>query len=1231
MQFKFWAGRRDRLALALVGVIVLGAGLSLMSLLSESIRGTVTRSYEQTWRAPYDILVHVPLPGGAQVADITEPNLLTTLPPGITKAQWETVKAVSGVEIAAPLAVLGQLQASVYMTMGFGKSSAPKEYDLNSPGPGVYRVSSRLASADSTVPETVSWTKTVAFPDFRNGGKLPDYMPPDALKLDGKPVTNLGIHADVPVMLVGLDPAAEARLAGLEGALVKGRYLRSDESASPGLHPITEKDGTVIRPLSLPVLLNQYAFRGWSFTVTVEELDEHLQVKRLVEERRWAGPELAPFLQQGVNAFGAIRGQSGPLLYDMVASPFPDRWPVALALSPTQADPYGFLRTAGLEIDLGHSFRAWTPLRQSVEFDVAGLFDSAKLSVVMEPASHMPLMTYRPAEALHVLDAAGKPVNPPATVAGGISPVGFLSSPPVMVTTIPAAMAVAGDGAINAVQVKVAGAEHFTPETVAKVRAVADEIQRKTGLVAEVVMGSSPVNVLIKVPAAGGKPDYGWVEETWIHKNAATTAVQQTEFGYSLYIALVIAVALLYALATGLAGVTARRRELGVAAAVGWPGRALGRIAAAEQMLFALVAGLLAALVAAVGGAPPRTVGLTLLAGLLVYVPAAAAAWVAAAQVSPGDALRWGDTAPGRRVLPGTGALPLALASLMGRPGRTLLTMVAAALPTALLLVLAFISRHLSGVLFTTVTGQYAAMKAGPLQYMAGLIALAIAAMTAFDLVRQNAADHRQERALLHALGWPRFRIVLTMVAEGGVLGAVAGIIGTGVGVGLIALLYGRAVTAIWQTALLVALLPLGLGLVTGLLSSVAELRSWNRQSLAGVSERQVARFGQKTWLTAGALLVLAAVALGALALPPALRQMKARPATAPDLAARTVADIREAVAAQSKAMQQLDSTAFLATLDPAESAYVMEQRHWLENAAVWRKTHPDSPLGREAGEVHLLGDNTARVQIRQDPGGSIDTIWIKNADGRWLEHGRDHAVLTDGPVTVWYPALMETDRVRAFASETQKSLQRLGQAGWIISTPVTIELPANRSELRRSLGPDLATRDDIFYFWSEYGEPLRLPADRPPTPSMMTRVLAYESVRQMSHNQAAEWLPEGLARYAISQTTGEYKPAAVTAILPLARLTESHPLYDHKDPESVVDTVWLLAEYLTEHDGPDAVTRVLAAMAAAAPDDPQMTGPATFATRDRATIAAFEQATGRTWAELDRELQAWFQARAGR
>ena len=426
--------------------------------------------------------------------------------------------------------------------------------------------------------------------------------------------------------------------------------------------------------------------------------------------------------------------------------------------------------------------------------------------------------------------------------------------------------------------------------------------------------------------------------------------------------------------------------------------------------------------------------------------------------------------------------------------------------------------------------------------------------------------------------------------------------------------------------------MPLGLGLLTGLLSSLAELPSWNRADMAGVGERQVARFTIRTWLVAAAALLVVAGTVGALALPTTIQQLKASRTVAPDPVAEAAAAIRAVVAVQSAAMQQLDVTAFLATLDPAENAYVMEQRHWLENAVTWRKNHPTDPVGRKVEDIRFLGDNTARVQIQQSPGGFLDTIWTKTSDGRWLEHGRDHAVLQDGPVTVWYPSLMQPNRAREVAVQVQQVLEQLKKVGWSIRTPVTVELLSDRSELRRSLGPGLAERSDIFYYWSEYGEPLRFPVDRPILPETIMRALVYESVRQASHNQAAEWLPEGLARYAITRTTGAQQPSEVRGILPLTSLPETHPLYDRdlKGLAMAVDAAWMLAEYLTEHDGPDSVNQVLAALAAAAPDDPEMTGEATVARRDQRTIAAFEQVTGRSWEQLDRELQAWFQTKFG-
>ncbi|PZN08526.1 MAG: hypothetical protein DIU76_02380, partial [Bacillota bacterium] len=129
----------------------------------------------------------------------------------------------------------------------------------------------------------------------------------------------------------------------------------------------------------------------------------------------------------------------------------------------------------------------------------------------------------------------------------------------------------------------------------------------------------------------------------------------------------------------------------------------------------------------------------------------------------------------------------------------------------------------------------------------------------------QNAIDHRAERALLHALGWPRGWIGRLMVAEGALLGLLAGVAGDLLGMGVVGLLYGTGGLQAWRTALWVWLVPVGLGALTGWLSALLELRSWGWQALAGVEAGQVLRDG-RWWrwaFWAGVLALLgAAVAL---------------------------------------------------------------------------------------------------------------------------------------------------------------------------------------------------------------------------------------------------------------------------------------------------------------------------------------------------------------------------------
>lgn len=89
--------------------------------------GLVQRYVQEYWRSSYDVLVRPPGERSEVEAelDLLEPNALVTFRGGITRRQWENIRALPEVEVAAPIANLGvawitrevawtQLQPGIY-------------------------------------------------------------------------------------------------------------------------------------------------------------------------------------------------------------------------------------------------------------------------------------------------------------------------------------------------------------------------------------------------------------------------------------------------------------------------------------------------------------------------------------------------------------------------------------------------------------------------------------------------------------------------------------------------------------------------------------------------------------------------------------------------------------------------------------------------------------------------------------------------------------------------------------------------------------------------------------------------------------------------------------------------------------------------------------------------------------------------------------------------------------
>ncbi|MGY0203453.1 hypothetical protein ACW7EJ_07770, partial [Acinetobacter soli] len=90
-----------------------------------------------------------------------------------------------------------------------------------------------------------------------------------------------------------------------------------------------------------------------------------------------------------------------------------------------------------------------------VKLNYIGVFDPEKLDMARDPLTDLPMETYFPAKADWVIDANDEPVNPVKQMKPVNNDRGFLTRPPLVLTTLEAAAAIIGDEPISAIRVNV--------------------------------------------------------------------------------------------------------------------------------------------------------------------------------------------------------------------------------------------------------------------------------------------------------------------------------------------------------------------------------------------------------------------------------------------------------------------------------------------------------------------------------------------------------------------------------------------------------------------------------------------------------------------------------------------------------------------------------------------------------------------------------------------------------
>ncbi|MFF2022799.1 FtsX-like permease family protein [Streptomyces sp. NPDC058171] len=821
---RHWA----RSVALLVGILVAVSSFVVLTATTESSKLTVTGTIAKN-RGAFDILVRPK--GSAQALESAEglirPNSLSDVYGGITTDQLAIVRKVPGVDVAAPLAMLGHMSepggVAVDLadlipkgTRGTFDLGRTWEYDRGlstikqrthtvfitphpleaEPGPVVER---REAYADNTyrtnrffevlpsgerrevckgtmtqAEHTTSLSSSVTCLSW---SKVTHHYPdsePEVLTDQ----TQVLFNFPVSYLVAGVDPVAEAELFGLDEAVTKGKYLSPSGPAQ-----VTMPDQSV--EATLPMFRSAGAGGDLAVRVTLTRRgdDRPLLRKRFEAGARQLKHPLGKRSEFPLGEFLTTR----PVTYDLADDD-------TLRPRPVERPP---LSETILALDGRDTwFRSLVPRsergRQLLSHpEVVGTFHPERLPE-FDAASRVPLGTYG-APALTGADDRSRRLLGGNALWPASSPTSYVQQPPLMLVSMASVEWLADNtylphkqslAPVSAIRVRVAGVTGADEVSRERVRVAAEEVRKRTGLHVDIVLGSSPTARTVVLPAGeNGRPELK-LAEWWSKKNVATQIIEASDAKSLVLLVLVLVVCTLFVANAAASAVRSRRGELGLLAAVGWQRRHLFTIVLGELLLLGTIAGISGTGVAWAAGivldidVPPARAALAVPVALAVaLVSGAIPAWLAA-RVHPVTALRPAVTT-GRRTRMFAGVVGMALAGATRARGRTLLGTAAVATAAAATVLLLAATYTFQGTLAGSLLGETISVQVRSTDIAAVITMVVLSTVAVGDVIYLGVQDRAAEFALLRAVGWDEHVTTRLVLTEGTLIGLLGTLTGT--------------------------------------------------------------------------------------------------------------------------------------------------------------------------------------------------------------------------------------------------------------------------------------------------------------------------------------------------------------------------------------------------------------------------------------------------------------------
>ncbi len=623
-------------------------------LLSSTIQTTVAvgnQIISQSWRSSYDLVV---LPPQARLASTNSipADLLEGYDGGISIQQYEQIKELAGIEVAAPIAYIGYVQMPTPQVL----------FSQDALAPGYYRLDWTLTAFNGQR-TIVERRQTTYFYQFASCNYSLSAQVIDALSQKNvivicsdlqNPWSEFSTVDSGTFLMAAIDPTAENQLVYLDKSISAGRMLSSQDTLNINLDP---KLGSVldcptpqsppsnckhIPNYNIPVLFQkplpgQVALRGKFARIAPATIDPQVVLARggsaylshfpplqvifqgdvplaqndpqafTNREIVWNGHNWQPFVPfYGKDpAYYSIKFLYTPSGLTYQPAPPPGQSGTAYILLPggVQGPEVAFRHLQALHISEGKN--SFTP-KAFYYLDPLGEFTGDTLAAQFSnPLNWLPENTYTSPPAVLRYDAQGNPVAP-ANMLPTTNPAGYILQPPLALTTLTTAVRLRGNNIISAIRVRVSGVDAANPASWKRIQQEAALIEQRTHLRVLVTLGSSPRPTLVYVPGVkqgqfgANQPvsPIGWIEERWIAIGASILYLAQLGLTRLLLIAAVLFVCFGYLLVSFSSLVAAQRGEFAVLSALGWRPWQPARMFLAQALLLAVIGGALGTVIA---------------------------------------------------------------------------------------------------------------------------------------------------------------------------------------------------------------------------------------------------------------------------------------------------------------------------------------------------------------------------------------------------------------------------------------------------------------------------------------------------------------------------------------------------------------------------------------------------------------------------------------------------------